>query len=646
MPALPVDSIRSSLPKTFLRSGSLWLLLLALAVIAPRGVAQVGVMPANAVTGATLTAGPIPFPSDIMRSVKDYGAVGDGVTDDTAAILAAINDGRTNPTGNYYGNPKSLYFPPGTYMLSGALRIVGCCVTLQGDGVKTSILRLKPGTLGFNNSSAPQGLIVTPDGINSFHQNIRDLGISIGTNNPAAIGIDYVSNNSGAIQDVEITSDDGTAGGHAGVELTRKYIGPLLIKNVAINGFAIGFDLANGEYSATFEGITLNKQRVAGWRNVAQTISIRNVVSTSTAPVVTNDGGTVALLDGMLNGGSAANAAIMTNHASFFRHITSEGYGSTLLDQRSSPAVAVKGELTEYPLGTPDHLQDPVVLSSLNLPVEETPSYADADLTKWKAFKPGGYGDNSSLQATLDSGASTIYFPAGPVSTGYPDGAYFSYSAITVNVPDTVHRIIGFSSVINGAADGPGGGGITFAVNSSSPDPLVIEEFGYGLKVNQSGIRPVVIKHSAAAYTSNPGTATTFFEDVEMGNFVMVPGQHVWGRQVNMEAFGPNILNVGGTLWLLGLKTEAPGTVINTLAGGYTELLGGLVYPAQVVPSDNAAFRSADSQVSYIYSEPVYCDGCGYAHQIQEIRDGVAQQLNSSPNTFFTTPLFVGYNVK
>jgi hypothetical protein len=41
-------------------------------------------------------------------SVKDFGAIGDGVTDDTAAIQAAIN-------ANY---GKSLFFPKGTYVLS------------------------------------------------------------------------------------------------------------------------------------------------------------------------------------------------------------------------------------------------------------------------------------------------------------------------------------------------------------------------------------------------------------------------------------------------------------------------------------------------------------------------------------------------
>ena len=44
-------------------------------------------------------------------SVKDYGAVGDGVTDDTAAIQAAINDATANG--------KTIFIPFGTYVCSG-----------------------------------------------------------------------------------------------------------------------------------------------------------------------------------------------------------------------------------------------------------------------------------------------------------------------------------------------------------------------------------------------------------------------------------------------------------------------------------------------------------------------------------------------
>lgn len=58
-----------------------------------------------------------------FRNVKDYGAVGDGVTDDTAAINKAASDG--NRCGSSCGSSTTLgalvYFPPGRYLVSSPI---------------------------------------------------------------------------------------------------------------------------------------------------------------------------------------------------------------------------------------------------------------------------------------------------------------------------------------------------------------------------------------------------------------------------------------------------------------------------------------------------------------------------------------------
>ncbi len=68
-------------------------------------------------------------------SVKDFGAVGDGVTDDTAAIQAAI-DSLTGTNGH-----RAVYFPNGTYNISRPLRLfTGQC--LVGESIiATSIVK-------------------------------------------------------------------------------------------------------------------------------------------------------------------------------------------------------------------------------------------------------------------------------------------------------------------------------------------------------------------------------------------------------------------------------------------------------------------------------------------------------------------------
>lgn len=70
-------------------------------------------------------------------SVLDFGAVGDGVTDDTAAIQAAINAA----TG------KRLYFPGGTYKVTG-VTAYGNEIQIYGDGYTRSQISLINGSTG------------------------------------------------------------------------------------------------------------------------------------------------------------------------------------------------------------------------------------------------------------------------------------------------------------------------------------------------------------------------------------------------------------------------------------------------------------------------------------------------------------------
>ena len=65
-------------------------------------------------------------------SVKDFGAVGDGVTNDTAAIQAAIDYADSLGTGLTTSSGVGIYFPEGTYYVASTIQIPS---TLDGVGL-------------------------------------------------------------------------------------------------------------------------------------------------------------------------------------------------------------------------------------------------------------------------------------------------------------------------------------------------------------------------------------------------------------------------------------------------------------------------------------------------------------------------------
>ena len=88
-------------------------------------------------TTSFVAANPYPLPSTSGRinllNVKDYGATGDGVTDDTTALQLAIQAALPGMT---------VWYPRGTYIVSSSLTL-NSQVRHVGDGYEATILKLK-----------------------------------------------------------------------------------------------------------------------------------------------------------------------------------------------------------------------------------------------------------------------------------------------------------------------------------------------------------------------------------------------------------------------------------------------------------------------------------------------------------------------
>ena len=97
--------------------------------------------------------GTVPFQGNagykIYRNVKDYGAKGDGSSDDTAAINSAITDGNRCGQGcdSSTTTPALVYFPPGTYVVSKPI-IQYYYTQFVGDAVSPPTLKAAPGFTG------------------------------------------------------------------------------------------------------------------------------------------------------------------------------------------------------------------------------------------------------------------------------------------------------------------------------------------------------------------------------------------------------------------------------------------------------------------------------------------------------------------
>ncbi|GAO20014.1 hypothetical protein UVI_02051160 [Ustilaginoidea virens] len=85
----------------------------------------------------------------VWRNVKDYGAIGDGIHDDTAAINKAISDGDRCGAGCPASTrfPATVYFPAGTYLVSSPV-IQFYNTEMLGDPFSPPVIRASASFVG------------------------------------------------------------------------------------------------------------------------------------------------------------------------------------------------------------------------------------------------------------------------------------------------------------------------------------------------------------------------------------------------------------------------------------------------------------------------------------------------------------------
>jgi hypothetical protein len=101
-------------------------------------------------------------------NVLDYGAAGDGTTDDTAAITAAYTAAYTTTNGL-----GVIFFPKGTYSVSSLnFDVTNASVHFMGEGIDCSVLKKRSGTTTpvLKLSGLPKNVIISELEINGDYQ--------------------------------------------------------------------------------------------------------------------------------------------------------------------------------------------------------------------------------------------------------------------------------------------------------------------------------------------------------------------------------------------------------------------------------------------------------------------------------------------
>lgn len=621
---------------------------------------------ARAVVGCVMAISVVPaapgqsitFPAGAgVINVQDFGAVGNGVADDTAAINAALNASRSSGAG-----AKTVYIPDGVYRVMGTIAFPSSRILLQGQSRAGTIIKLSDNAPNFQNAAAARHVLSTRldtgFSANEFRVSIFDLTVDTGVGNPGAHGVKFHPNNQGSLRNVTIRSSDPNRIGVIGLDLNGTDKGPGMVRNVLIEGFDTGVSFGGTEYGYVFENLTLNNQRVVGLRNIWECIAIRGLTSTGSVPVIQQDLNTqnnfawavLTLIDANLTGTGAAStipALDLRGSGVYMRNIQTAGFAGALRDDGVLvPGNTIAGEyvmprplsIWSQPGGGASNAQP----FSLNIPILDTPEVpwdppaTWASATAFGAVPSDGQDDSAGIQAAIDSGATTVYLPAGTYNL-----------AGTVRLRSNLRRLIGMESTFAMLNPLASSSNPVFIMDNGTAPVVVVERFdentigatgNFFMFEHSISTRTLVVRNAifGRAYRGN-GPGTVFAEDLTFNDWRIGPGHTAYFRQANPENEGVKITNTGGTAWILGIKTEKAGTIVETFAAGpgpagpgRTEVLGTLIYPVDRLPLQQPMFRAVDSELSVVIGESSFSGDSNHSVVIEHEINGVKRRLRDT----------------
>lgn len=503
----------------------------------------------------SLRASGVVFPEYAgVLNVRDsrFGAKGDGLTDDTAAIQKALSQGMEER--------RIVYLPDGIYLVSDTLQGDGGGCDLQGQSRSGTIVRLAKSAPGFGDDSKPNPLLRMGNAQNL----LCDFAVETGDGNPGAIGIDFVSTRRGAIRRVDISGS-----GWCGL---RARGGEGFVRDVSIRGFRQGIHVEGKLCQMAFENISLSASGEVGMEIDDALACVRNLKSSEIPRGIRVRGDAlIDLLGATLTTKASSKQAIEViglEPRLFARRIETEGYNGILLSRGmlySIPAIQewCSDDASGY-WGAR--------ASALDLPVEDAPEFVPEDEDWADAGEPDGKDDTARIQAALDVGKAGVFLRHGVYRI-----------ANTLRVPPSARVISGAGASIETTASFPEDRALFMFQSGTRDDTTQVERIAVHSRgtflVNHADARTLVLRdlelRETPAYRNREESGKLFVENVAAPIHILHPTR-VWMRGFSTEG-AEGIVNNGGTVWALGCALRSSGTLIENRNGGSLEAWGVLM---------------------------------------------------------------------
>jgi len=575
----------------------------------------------------------------------------------------------------------ALYFPNGTYLVSDTIsytldNLQNHCpgqairgyelnrqLMMIGQSRDGTVIKLKDHCPGFEfGNERPVISYMRGERSNVAWSNFfENITIDVGVGNPGAVGLVFFGNNSGAVRNVTIRSSDPEGRGAYGFGAIHEIISGCCVRGLRVEGFDTGIQVLPTRNFVAMAHIELINQRKYGIR-VEQTIaSFHDVHIEGNVPAVFVAGAlaNVVLTDvEAVSEGCIYPAIRIDLGCAFIRNLKTKGYAKAVSQywgEKTLPDGCVEEFTTHEGVSM---FGDEV--RSVHIPDVRFPDEAGMWDGKWTcvndfgAVGDGVTDDTEAVQAAMNEGGIVWFQP----------GRYFL--SRTIEIPPQVRHVHFMTCDLAIPEERrEAEGDALFSVTGNGGDMLLIEKLkgrhhiAGGIRaIRHDGTRPLYLRdmHTQCCpcyFNTVPG-GTVYMEDVvgttAVRKYRQQPcfhfiGQKAYGLCLNPERSAHEIINDGGSLWLMGFKTEGDGPLCETFNGGTTDILGGTISIG--TNGLRPIIYNEESDVSAVLATNGYGTQNIFPVAVEEIREGKRRVLlhNELPQRFapfYRMPLYVG----